>query len=126
METHLNEERMVVGGRGPADSGHTDFPRQIGAVLNVQLVQSLDVVGGEGDGHNDGVFPSKAGETTEGVAGVLTHPRHRSHLRLPDQAVGKLEVELLHHSVDGCRNLLQALKERIKERLAVGLQYAST
>ena len=69
--------------------------------LPIQLVQRLDVVAGEGDGHEDQVGLALGHVVRDGVGGLGAEPGGGADLRLPAQTVGVAEGEALHDGVDG-------------------------
>lgn len=102
LERHVreraNEDRAPVQALGALEPGR--ITHLVHDFL-VDLVERLDVVAGEGDGDQDQVGLAALDVLGDGVAGLGAEPGRGSHLRLPAEAVGVGEIELLHHSVDG-------------------------
>ncbi len=105
VHQRVDEERVVVGRGAPEDVLRADLLAQLLGVLNVQLVQGLDVVRGEGDGDEHEVLLAAFDECFDGGVCSRGEPGQRAYLRLPDEAVRVAEVELLHDHVDRCTNL---------------------
>lgn len=70
-------------------------------VLEVDLVQRLDVVARERDGHDDRAFAAEAREALDRLPRLHAHPRRGPHLRLPDEPVGVRVPEAAHDGGDG-------------------------
>ncbi|KAI3479347.1 hypothetical protein L1887_58631 [Cichorium endivia] len=73
--------------------------------LNVDLVERLDVVAGEGDGHDDGVLVALLCPALDGVAGLRAEPSGGTHLRLPCDSVRVAPLEPRHDGSHGSRHL---------------------
>lgn len=105
-KAYLNEERMIIRGRGSSNADHPNLPSQVGAVLNVQLVEGLNVFRGEADGYNDSMLLTETRKPPQSACYVLPHPAPQVQLRLPHQPVGQREIQFLHHRMNCCRYLL--------------------
>lgn len=97
----LDENRVPVQALGTLDA------RAVGLMhnLQVQLIQSLDMIACESNGHEDQVGMTTLDILHDGVTGLCSEPCTGAHLRLPAQSVRVAEFESLHHSVDGRGNL---------------------
>ena len=56
-------------------------------VLDVDLLEGLDVLGDEGDGHRHHVLDAMPAELADLVVGVWAQPRHGPHLGLVGEGV---------------------------------------
>lgn len=96
----LDEDRVAVQALGPLDT------RAIGLLhdFQIQLVQGLNVVAGESDGHKDKVRLAALHILHHRILGLGTQPGFRANLGLPTQPVRVAELQALHDGVDGCGN----------------------
>lgn len=107
----LSTLQMLVGnvsegldeGGVPIQALGTLDARAVGLMhdLQVQLIQGLDMIAGEGNGHEDQVGMTTLDVLHDSVTGLGSEPCTGAHLRLPTQPVRVAEVESLHHSVNG-------------------------
>jgi len=65
----------------------------------IQLKQSLNVVAGKGDRHDQNILALVLNKASDGLVGLGAQPLLGAHLRLPAQAVRVREVEFLHDAV---------------------------
>lgn len=73
--------------------------------LNVDFVERLDVVTGEGDGDDDGVLVTLLGPAFDGVARLRSEPGSGTDLGLPCDSVGVAPLQSGHDGSDGSGNL---------------------
>lgn len=73
--------------------------------FEIQLIQGLNVVAGEGDRYEDNVGLSTLHVLLDGIACLRSQPSPWSDLRLPAEAVRVAKIEPLHHRMHCCRNL---------------------
>lgn len=90
---------VAIQALGTFDTGTVRFLHD----FEVQLVESLDVIAGEGDGYEDQIRMSPLHIFHHSVTRLSSEPRRGANLRLPAQAVRIAEVEALHHCMN-CRS----------------------
>lgn len=69
----------MTSGKFPELCGPYLLPQHL-PIFNVELVQSLDVVGGEGDGHQQDVLLPSLTQALDHLVGLGPEPRHGANL----------------------------------------------
>lgn len=96
-QTYIHEQRTVIERFGPTNEADPGFSRHLAAVLDVELIKGFDMVGGKSDGNQEDRRFAQSAQALDGLLGLGAEPRQGAHFRLPNQAVGPREVQLLHH-----------------------------
>lgn len=95
----LDEHRVSVQTLRSLDAGAVGLLHH----LKVQLIQSLNVVAGEGNRYQDDIGLSSLHVLLHSIASLSAQPSGRAHLRLPTEAVRVTKIKALHHRMDrGC------------------------
>mmetsp|Transcript_10129 Transcript_10129/g.20594 ORF Transcript_10129/g.20594 Transcript_10129/m.20594 type:complete len:280 (+) Transcript_10129:1317-2156(+) len=120
----VDEELVAPEGRHPAPARDPGLLRHL-PVLHVDLLQRLNVLADEGDGHHHEAVHPLLGEVADRVVRVGLQPLHGPHPRLVRERVPVVldppAVQLVHNQLDGFLHLLLV---RVPGFVHVGLGHA--
>lgn len=93
----LDEGRVAVQALSALDAGAVGFFHD----LQIQFIESLNVIAGESNRHKDQVRVAALDILHDGIAGLGPEPCGGTNLGLPAQTVRVAEVQALHDGMNG-------------------------